>query len=347
MHQNTRTHLVWSGPFARLNLAVCITAVLSTAGCTKFDLLNATIPSCGYLRTKDIAYGTEPRQKLDVYQPSDAVPAQSVSKGSAASIVVFFYGGDWQSGSKDDYRFVAQALASQGFLTVMPDYRLYPQVTFPAFVEDGARAIRWAHDNAPRFGGDPSRIFLMGHSAGAHIAVLLTLDAHYLQAVGLDRSAIRATAGLSGPYDFVPPPDDRGAFGMTRDDTTPDPRIEPIHFVDGHAPPLLLVQGLADTTVGPENAANLADRIKQAGGNVRTIFYPDRGHVGVVLSLAWPFRWLAPTLRDTMAFFREQEGRNFRYADCSIASRSCLKNAGTTLKGSYSLPLGERVSIGR
>jgi acetyl esterase/lipase len=286
-----------SVPAAQLVLTLCF--LLPSAGCTKFDLLNAAVPSCGYIRTNDIAYGREPRQNLDVYQPNGAKPG--------ASIVVFFYGGDWQSGIKTDYRFVAQALASQGFIAVMPDYRLYPQVTFPAFVEDGALAVRWASDNASRFGGDPSRIYLMGHSAGAYIAVLLTLDAHYLKAVGLDRSAIRATAGLSGPYDFVPPPDDRGAFGMSRDDATPDPRIEPINFADGHAPPLLLVQGLKDTTVYPDNTTNLAERVRQAGGNVRTIFYPDRAHVGVVLSLAWPFRWLAPTLHDTTAFFREQE----------------------------------------
>jgi len=294
-----------SFPSALPVLFLCL--LLATTGCTRFDMLNATIPSCGYVRTNDIHYGSEPRQKLDVYQPNDAKAYQPNDAKAGASIVVFFYGGDWQSGSKTNYRFVAQALASQGFIAVMPDYRLYPQVTFPAFVEDGALAIRWAHDNATRFGGDPSRIFLMGHSAGAHIAVLLTLDEHYLKAVGLDCSAIRATAGLSGPYDFVPPPDDRGAFGMSRDDTKPDPRIEPINFVDGHAPPLLLVQGLQDTTVGPENTINLAERARQAGGNVRTIFYPDRAHVGVVLSLAWPFRWLAPTLHDTTAFFREQE----------------------------------------
>ncbi len=285
-------------------LALCI--LLSMAGCSRFDMLDATIPSCGYVRTNDISYGSEPRQKLDVYQPKGATRADG-TKTKGMSVVVFFYGGDWQTGSKTDYRFVAQALSGQGFIAVMPDYRLYPQVAFPAFVEDGALAIRWAHDNAARFGGDPSHIYLMGHSAGAHIAVLLTLDERYLKGVGLDRSAIRATAGLSGPYDFVPPPDDRGAFGMARDDATPDPRIEPINFVDGRAPPLLLVEGLQDTTVGPENTTKLAARIRQAGGKVRTIFYPERAHVGVVLSLAWPFRWLAPTLRDVTAFFREQE----------------------------------------
>jgi acetyl esterase/lipase len=321
-------------PAAKLIPVLC--TLLASAGCTRFELLDAAVPSCGYLRTNNIAYGDEPRQKLDVYRPNTAK--------APASVVVFFYGGDWQAGSKSGYRFVAQALASQGFIVVMPDYRLYPQVTFPAFVEDGALAVRWAHNNAGRFGGDPSRLYLMGHSAGAHIAVLLTLDASYLKSVGLDRSAIRATAGLSGPYDFVPPLDDRGAFGMSRNDTTPNPRIEPIHFVDGHAPPLLLVHGLNDTTVGPENSTRLAERIRQAGGDVRTIFYPDRAHVGVVLSLAWPFRWLAPTLRDTTAFFREQE--QIAHAPMAPSKPAPQENRAAPSGTSASVPGGSAPHLG-
>jgi acetyl esterase/lipase len=264
-------------------------------GCTEFDLLNATVPSLGYSRSIDIAYGPLPRQRLDVYRPCHAAPG--------ADIVIFFYGGHWQSGQKGDYRFVAQALASRGFIAVLPDYRLYPDVTFPAFVQDGAQTVRWVHDHARQIGGDPHRIFLMGHSAGAHIAALLTLDAHYLQSVGLDRADIRATATLSGPYDFTPWPGDRAVFGMTDAQTRPSPSAEPIEFVDGREPPMLLIHGLADQTVEPGNAARLAERIRLAGGSVQYIAYPGKGHVEVVLSLAWAFRWIAPTLRDTIAFF--------------------------------------------
>jgi acetyl esterase/lipase len=221
------------------------------------------------------------------------------------------YGGDWQTGSKADYRFAAQALTSQGFIAVLSDYRLYPAVTFPAFVDDGALAIRWVHDHAKEIGGDPQHLYLMGHSAGAHIVALLTLDGHYLRNVGLDRSAIRATIGLSGPYDFVPPPDDRAVFGMaagsTLATTQSDPLIEPIHFVDGTAPPMLLIQGESDTTVYPENSIHLAARIRAAGGAVKLILYPHTDHVGVVLALAWPFRWIAPTLRDATAFIRTED----------------------------------------
>jgi acetyl esterase/lipase len=147
----------------------------------------------------------------------------------------------------------------------------------------------------------------MGHSAGAHIAALLTLDAHYLEDAGTDRHWIRGTAALSGPYDFLPSDEDLAVFGMKKGDTIPDPRIEPIHFADGRAPPMLLIHGLKDRTVDPSNATRLAEKIRRAGGEVRVITYARRAHVGVVLSLAASFRWLANTLSDTASFFHEHD----------------------------------------
>ena len=279
-------------------------AIFLVGGCTRFDLLNATVPSGDYTLHPAIPYGSQPRQTLDVCIP--------LAPRRAPDVVVFFYGGDWQDGSKEGYRFVAEALTSRGFIAIMPDYRLYPQVTFPAFVQDGAMAVKWAHDHASDYGGDPSCVFLMGHSAGAHIAAMLTLNGKYLQAVGLDRSAIKGTVGLSGPYDFVPPPDDRAAFNMSRTDTHPDPNIEPIHFVDGKEPPMLLVTGLKDTTVDPGNTFRLAARIADAGGRVKVITYPGCGHVGVVLSLAWSFQFLEPTLNDVTAYFHSLDGSKHR-----------------------------------
>jgi acetyl esterase/lipase len=273
--------------------------LMAMSGCTRFAMLNAFVPPWGYTRTTNIAYGTSPRQTLDVYRPCARAPA--------ANIVIFFYGGDLQRGTKADYCFVAQALTSRGFIAVLPDYRLYPDVTFPAFVDDGALAVRWVHDHAREIGGDPHHVYLMGHSAGAYIAVMLTLDAQYLNRVGLDRSSIRATASISGPFNFVPPPEDRCVFGMAPDDTRPDPRIEPINFVDGHAPPILLLQGLKDPEVDPANATELAALIRKKGGEVVYIGYPDRAHVGMVLALAYPFRWLAPVLHDTVKFFHDHQ----------------------------------------
>jgi acetyl esterase/lipase len=278
---------------ATILLASTITVMLTS--CSQLQLLNATVSHRGYDRTTDLAYGPDARQKLDIYQPQNAM--------SNAPVVIFFYGGSWRNGSKTDYRFVAKALTSRGFITVLPDYRLYPAVTFPKFVEDGAAAVRWVCDHIGSYGGDTNRIYLMGHSAGSHIAALLTLNPGYLQNVGLPRKAIRATATLSGPYDFVPNPWDRPVFSLPANSDFIDPNIEPITFVDGKAPPMLLVQGLRDKIVSPSNTTNLVTRIRSAGGQVDFIFYPNRGHAAVVVALVPPYQWLAPVLKDVTDYF--------------------------------------------
>lgn len=270
--------------------------IILFTGCTSFQILNATVPKSGYVATLNVSYGKDARQKLDVYRPK---------KEGNGKAVIFFYGGSWRTGNKKEYRFVAQALTSRGFIAVVPDYRVYPEVTFPKFVEDGAASVRWVYDNISKFGGNTNGIYLMGHSAGSHIAALLTLDAHYLKDVGLNRNVIRATAGLSGPYDFTPNPWDRPVFNQATNDTFIDSNIEPIHFVDGKEPPMLLVQGLRDKIVSPSNTTNLAARIRETGGQVETIFYPRRGHVTVALALASKFHWLAPVLNDVTNFFNQ------------------------------------------
>ena len=270
---------------------------VSLIGCSRFDVLNAIVPNSGYHRTAGIAYGDKPRQRLDLYLPQKQKPNRS--------IVIFFYGGYWKIGKKEDYRFVGDALSSQGYIAVLPDYRLYPSVTFPSFVEDGALAVRWTYDNAARLGGDRAHIYLMGHSAGAHIAAMIALNPQYLRAVGLDRGVIHGVAGLAGPYDFQIGNDLRPAFALPPATAPSDANVQPITFVDGHQPPMLLLQGLADKTVDPGNAARLADRIHQLGGEVQVILYPGEGHAQLALALAAPFRWIAPVLRDSVEFFRK------------------------------------------
>jgi acetyl esterase/lipase len=268
---------------------------LTSTACTKFDFVNATVTKHGYALTRDIRYGDQPRQQLDVYRPPHP----------NGGVVVFFYGGSWLAGEKGDYRFVGQALTSRGFVAVLPDYRLYPQVKFPAFLQDGAKAVRWAHDHAAQFGADPHRLYLMGHSAGAYIAVMLALDADYLHAIGLEpSSAVRAVAGLSGPYEFNPGPDTRPVFGMSQaEDAKPDPQIEPVTFANGRSPPVLLIHGLDDHLVDPDNSATLSHRIRDDGGKATFLAYPTLDHKGTVLALAASFRWLAPVLCDTTRYF--------------------------------------------
>ncbi|MEJ2522073.1 MAG: alpha/beta hydrolase [Gammaproteobacteria bacterium] len=264
------------------------------AGCSPFTAVNLASPS-GYVAERGIAYGPGERQALDAYRPSTAA--------GDASLVVFFYGGGWRSGSRQDYEFVASALTAQGFVVVIPDYRLHPEVAFPAFVEDGARAVAWAAENAERLGASGRRLFLAGHSAGAHIAALLALDPRYLEAVMPDPPVIAGFAGLSGPYDFLPL--EPGYLQAVFPEQTRG-QSQPVDFASADDPPALLVHGKDDTRVLPGNSEHLAAALESAGVPVRLRLYEDTGHAAVVAALAPPLAFLAPTLEDLSAFVRSR-----------------------------------------
>jgi acetyl esterase/lipase len=241
----------------------------------------------------NLAYGDGPRRTLDVYVPDKL--------NGPAPIVVFFYGGSWQSGAKDDYRFAAQGLVARGYVVVVPDYRLWPEVAFPGFVEDGAAAVSWAFAHGASYGGNPGQVYVMGHSAGAHIAALLALDGRYLAAVGHDRKQLAGLIGLAGPYDFLPVKSEnlKQIFHIGVADPAPS---QPINFAAGGAPPALLVTGDDDTTVYPKNSINLARRLGEAGDRVTLKRYPGLGHIGIVLALARPLPFRAAILDDVDAF---------------------------------------------
>ncbi|WP_395648321.1 alpha/beta hydrolase [Terricaulis sp.] len=270
-------------------------AALLTAGCTPslatFDRFAPHDPGARQV-LRNAPFGPGPRQMLDVYAPAAPV-------GGRAPVIVFFYGGSWASGDKDDYGFMGDALASRGFVTVIPDYRVAPDV-FPSFIEDGASAVRWARDHAADHGGDPQRIVLVGHSAGAYIAAMLALDPQYLANVGVEARRIRGMAGLAGPYDFLPfdVPASQNAFGRA-----PDAQLtQPVHFARADAPPLLLLWGRDDRTVGAKNIDGLERAMRAAGGSVETKRYDRVDHVGIMLAMSRVFRGRAPVLDDVVDF---------------------------------------------
>jgi acetyl esterase/lipase len=245
----------------------------------------------GIKLTRSIAYAERSRHRLDVCGPTDAV---------AAPVVVFFYGGAWRSGNKRLYRYVAKALARRGYVAVVPDYRIYPEVRFPEFLEDGAQVVRWVKDNVGGFGGDPKKIFLKGHSAGAHIAAMLSIDARWLAHVGLDPGRdIAGLIGLAGPYDCLPLRDEtlKVIFGGAD-----RPETQPIFHVAPGAPPALLMTGSRDRLVEPGNSARLAARLV-AAGNVATVkIYRRVGHYVIIAAVAPLLRLFVPVLRDVDAF---------------------------------------------
>ncbi|HYW16475.1 MAG TPA: alpha/beta hydrolase [Allosphingosinicella sp.] len=247
-----------------------------------------------------IVFGPGERLKLDVYAPR----AASVRP---RPVILFFYGGSWNSGRREGYAFAARGLAARGFVVIVPDYRLVPEVRYPDFLRDCAAAVRWARRHSAEHGGDGERIVLTGHSAGAYNVAMLALDPSLL---GPDRSAVRGLVGLAGPYDFLPLDDDSTieAFGAW-----PRPaETQPItHAVRG-APPALLLHGDLDSRVKPRNSRKLADLLRAAGSDAELKLYPGIGHAGILTALALPFRGRAPVLADVAAFAREVTGENDR-----------------------------------
>jgi acetyl esterase/lipase len=259
--------------------------------------LSAVSGSSGYERIVDQAYGEGPRQKLDVYRPVEALPN--------APLVVYFYGRAWRDGNKEEFRFVASSLTNAGFVVILPDYRLYPEVRFPDFVEDGAKAVAWALENAGRFAADGRKLYLMGHSAGAQIAALLSFDNRYLRAAGVDSPDIAGFIGLSGPYDFLPVQSDY-LLKLFPEDVRADSQA--ISFVSESSPPTLLIHGGDDDIVEAGNSERLAEKLRSVGVTVTLHNYAGVGHGRVVVALAPPLDFVAATLDDCIAFILENEG---------------------------------------
>ena len=282
-----------------LRLCAVLLFVFALAGCSPARLLDSLVPTGGYRLIPSQPYASGPRHSLDVYLPETA------ALDAPAPVVVFFYGGNWRSGDKETYRFVGQALAARGIAVAIPDYRVYPEVRFPAFIEDGAQAIAWVRNHAGELGLDPGRIFLMGHSAGAYNAAMLAIDERWLAAVGVDaRRDIRGLIGLAGPYDFLPLGEDtRNVLG-----TVPDRQTQPISYVDGAEVPMLLATGLSDTTVFPRNTTSLAGAVRRAGGRAETQLYEGVGHVGLVISIASPLQGGSRLVEDIVGWIRRVGG---------------------------------------
>lgn len=287
-------------PARRAALALLPLAAL-LAGCSPPGLLtgiNRLFPgdAGARLAARGIAYGPLERQKLDVWTPGPRRP------GAGLPVVIFLYGGGWVSGSRQDYGFAGSAYAGKGFVTILPDYRLVPAVRFPSFLEDGALAVRWARDHAAEFGGDPRRISLAGHSAGAYNAAMLALDGHYLRDAGVDPRIVRAAALLAAPTDFYPFTEQRGRDALGQ---WPRPQeTQPIHFARADAPPLFLAAGTADDIVQPRNSIVLARRQRQLAAVAELKLYPGKSHVDLAKGLSKTFRSTVPVLADSAAFLQ-------------------------------------------
>jgi acetyl esterase/lipase len=280
-----------SGGAARIGLMI-LAVTLAACSRASFFVANAPAYFGSYRQVDGLPYGQDPRQKLDVYSPGDT---------AKHPVVIFFYGGSWTAGERSHYRFVGAALAARGFVAVLPDYRLYPAAKFPLFIEDGANAVAWVQAHVSEFGGDPDRLVLMGHSAGAHMAAFLALNDTYLTKVGVRPGSIVGLVGLSGPYALDPNSDTlRATFGKPY--TPAD--WQPVQFASDRSPPTLLLHGLDDTVVNPAHAEKLRDALMAHKVRVETHLYPDRGHIDTIASFALVRRHRTPSLDETIDFLR-------------------------------------------
>jgi len=288
------TQMVWRR-IALVSLATLAPAILSA--CTSLSFAAANLPAVfgSYQAHRDIKYGSLERQALDVY-----VPAVEASR---LPVVIFVYGGSWTSGSKSSYRFVAETLTLHGYVAVLPDYRLHPEVKFPAFVDDVAAAVAWTHAHIAELGGDPERIFLMGHSAGAQICALLAFDEHYLRTIGGRTAWIKGLIGLAGPYDFLPFEEQylRDIFGPESEYS----KSQPVNFVNSDTtsiPPALLIHGEDDRVVLPRNSRSLAAHMRSSGGRVVERYYPVLDHFAVMAAFSIYYRQRRPVVDEIDAF---------------------------------------------
>jgi acetyl esterase/lipase len=277
--------------FLTLFLSLCL------SGCTRLSLAAVNAPTylSGATVMRDLFFGSQPSQKLDIYMPK-------ARESKPHDVIVFLYGGRWQSGKKEEYRFVADALVNRGYIVVIPDYRKYPEVKFPVFVEDSAAAIAWVTNNIVQYGGNSARIHVMGHSAGAHIGALVVADKKYLAMHHMNAdTTIKSFVGLAGPYDFIPDePDLKDMFGPPENYKN----MQASNFIDGHEPPMLLLHGVNDDLVKISNLKKLQKKIIGKNGRVQTKLYDGVDHMWIIGAFSW-LGYNKPNIVDDVdAFFK-------------------------------------------
>ncbi len=296
----TKWLLIALGALTLAALAVGAAARWELAGL--LNLIDRFTPGPAGIRVAEaVRYGRDPIQAVDVYAPAGD------RTDDRKPVIVWFHGGGWNNGGRRQYAFAGRAFAAQGFVTVVAGYRLGEAGKFPHFMEDAAAAVRWTEANIARYGGDPTRIVLAGHSAGGHIVALAALDERWLGAAARPGGAVRGVIGIAGAYDFLPFKPDGSAdryLGHAR----PLSATQPVAFARGDAPPLLLQWGDADTLVLRRNIDGLTADQRRAGGRVTRIVYPGIDHSEIVMALSRPWRGKAPVLADAAAFARAVTG---------------------------------------
>ncbi|WP_407570815.1 alpha/beta hydrolase [Deinococcus altitudinis] len=267
-------------------LVSCAGGVLGT--------LNAVSSTSGLNVVSNLHYGPDPRNLLDLYQP-----AARPDKTERAPMLLFIHGGSWTNGDKNEYKFVGESFAREGYVTAVMSYRLAPVHPYPEYVQDGAQALKFMRDHAAEYGGDPDRLYVMGHSAGAFNAVELVDNARWLQEAGVPISAVKAVVGIAGPYSY----DYRGQPTANAFPKGSDPAdVMPSFHVRKNAPANLLLVAGNDMVVDPSNGLKMQAALQAAGVPVTFTVLPGLNHYTIVGSLARSLTFLGKTRQEALDF---------------------------------------------
>lgn len=272
----------------RLNLLkmLCLPFASLVAACSPLGLANTAAKIYPLQVQRDLSYGDQARQNYDLY-----LPQMPSAKASATPVIIFFYGGSWNSGDKSGYEFVGRRLSSEGYIVAVANYRLYPQVTYPDFLVDSAKAVsaiqKQLQQTQYKAMQPASQVVLMGHSAGAYNAAMLALDDHWLAAERLDRrKVVKGWIGMAGPYDLYP---------IALKDVQPvfhhpnyPAQSNPIDFVTGVDDiPALLMAPSDDEVVSTErNTYALGKKLKDAGEKTKVVTVEGTSHATLVGTLS-------------------------------------------------------------
>nr|WP_297349449.1 alpha/beta hydrolase [uncultured Glaciecola sp.] len=273
---------------------IVIIAWFTDTAAAGLRVLNAGVSlTNSYNITRDIPYGSESWQKLDIYRAQDA--------DENTPVIVFFFGGGWSWGDKKYFEFVADSFVRKGYTVAIPNYVLYPKGKFPQFVEDGAKAIVWVKNNIEKYQGSADKVFLVGHSAGAYIAAMAAIDKRYLHQAGEDMLFIKGVAGIAGPYNFTPKAQEYVAiFGEENFEI-----MKVANHMTGGEPPMILLHGNGDTTVGRFNQETMVTALAQGNVKYKSVLYNDDiTHTKILLKLHPWFADKVNVTEDIDIFFK-------------------------------------------
>jgi len=272
-----------------------VSLLFLNSACTQLGIFVINFPTLfsNQKVVRNLSFGSNYGSKLDLYYPKKS--------DKPSPVIVFFHGGKWMNGKKQDYRFVADAFTKKGYIVIIPDYVKYPITKFPTWQEDGAKAVVWAYNNVKNYNGDKNNLFVMGHSAGAHIGALLATNNEYLLKQKASRSYIKAFVGIAGPYNFIPDDKDLEDMFAPKENY---PNMQVSTYIDGKQPPMLLLWGEKDKDVGKSNLDKLENTLKQKGGKYDIKIYPNIDHIDIIAALSPLKQNLAPVLKDIDSFLR-------------------------------------------